>query len=111
MVIFTVTRKFPVNSNGWHGEVDVQLSPFGLLLLSHPLNSSEQHTRADLEFSSDFEENLATTLVQPPCKYNDGKKGSKNTYARFKMKDFLPMFLTCKVENTSEDILDSTPSV
>ena len=52
--IFTVTRKFPVNSNGWHGEVDVQLSLFGLLLLTQPLNSSEQHTRADLEFSSDF---------------------------------------------------------
>ena len=51
----TVTRKFPVNSNGWHGEVDVQLSLFGLLLLTQPLNSSEQHTRADLEFSSDFE--------------------------------------------------------
>ena len=51
----TVTGKFPVNSNGWHGEVDVQLSLFGLLLLTQPLNSSEQHTRADLEFSSDFE--------------------------------------------------------
>ena len=38
-----------------HGEVDVQLSLFGLLLLTQPLNSSEQHTRADLEFSSDFE--------------------------------------------------------
>ena len=50
----TVTRKFPVNSNGLHGEVDVQLSPFGLLLLTQPLNSSEQHTRANLEFSSNF---------------------------------------------------------
>ena len=47
----TVTKKFPVNSNG---EVDVQLSLFGLLLLTQPLNSSKQHTRADLEFSSDF---------------------------------------------------------
>ena len=36
------------------GDVDVQLSLFGLLLLSQPLHSSEQHTRADLEFSSDF---------------------------------------------------------
>ena len=54
MVIFTVTRKFQVNSNGWNGEVDVQLSTIGLLFLSQPLNSSEQHTIADLEFSSDF---------------------------------------------------------
>ena len=51
----TVTRKFPVNSNGWNGEVDVQLSLFGLLLLTQPLNSSEQHTRANLEFSSNFD--------------------------------------------------------
>ena len=36
------------------GEVDGELSPFGLLLHTQPLNSSEQHTRADLEFSSDF---------------------------------------------------------
>ena len=50
----TVTRKFPVNSNELHGEVDVQISLFGLLLLTQPLQSSEQHTRADLEFSSDF---------------------------------------------------------
>ena len=51
----TVTRKFPVNSNGWYGEVAVQLSLFGLLLLTQPLHSSEQHTRANLEFSSDFD--------------------------------------------------------
>ena len=51
----TVTRKFPVNSNGLHEEVDVQLSPFGLLLLNQPLHSLEQHTRADLEFSSGFD--------------------------------------------------------
>jgi hypothetical protein len=38
-----------------HGEVDVQLSPFGLLLLTQPLHSSEQHTKANLEFSSNFE--------------------------------------------------------
>ena len=54
----TVTRKFPVNSNGLNGEVDVQLPLFGLLLLIQPLYSSEQHkeleARADLEFSSDF---------------------------------------------------------
>ena len=37
-----------------HGEVDVQLSLVGLLLLTQPLHSSEQHIRADLEFSSDF---------------------------------------------------------
>ena len=37
------------------GEVDVQLSLYGLLLLTQPVHSSEQHTRADLEFSSDFD--------------------------------------------------------
>ena len=42
-ILLTVTRKFPVNSNGLHGEVDVQLSPFGLLLLTQPFHSSEQH--------------------------------------------------------------------
>ena len=36
-----------------HGEVDVQVSPFWLLLLTQPL-TSEQHTRANLEFSSNF---------------------------------------------------------
>ena len=51
---YTVTRKFAVNSNGWYGEVAVQLSLLSLLLLTQPLNSSEQHTRANLEFSSDF---------------------------------------------------------
>ena len=52
--ISTVTRKLPVNSNGLHGDVDLQLSLYGLLLLTQPLHSLEQHTRADLEFSSDF---------------------------------------------------------
>ena len=46
-IVSTVTRKLPVNSNGLHGEVDVQLSLFGLLLLTQPLHSSEQHTRAN----------------------------------------------------------------
>mgnify|MGYP001244204794 FL=1 len=32
----------------------MQLSLFGLLLLTQPLHSSEQHTRANLEFSSNF---------------------------------------------------------
>ena len=32
----------------------MQLSLFGLLLLTQPLNSSEQDTRANLEFSSNF---------------------------------------------------------
>jgi hypothetical protein len=32
----------------------VQLSPYGLLLLTQPLQSSEQHIRANLEFSSNF---------------------------------------------------------
>ena len=56
----TVTRKFPVNSNGLHGEVDGELSPFGLLLLTQPLHPSEQHTRANLEFSSNFGQNIAS---------------------------------------------------
>ena len=32
----------------------MQLTLFRLLLLTEPLNSSEQHTRAYLEFSSNF---------------------------------------------------------
>ena len=32
----------------------MQLSLFGLLLLTQPLHSSEQQTRANLEFSSNF---------------------------------------------------------
>ena len=32
----------------------MQLSLFGLLLLTQPLHSSEQHTRANLEFSNNF---------------------------------------------------------
>ena len=32
----------------------MQLSLFGLLLLTQPLNSSKQDTRANLEFSSNF---------------------------------------------------------
>ena len=38
-----------------YGEVETQFLLFGLLLHTQPLNSSEQHTRADLEFSSDFD--------------------------------------------------------
>ena len=34
--------------------VDVQLSLYGLLLLTQPVHSSEQHIRANLEFSSNF---------------------------------------------------------
>ena len=33
----------------------MQLSPYGLVLLTQPLQSSEQHIRANLEFSSNFE--------------------------------------------------------
>ena len=33
----------------------MQLSPYELLLLTQPLHSSEQHIRANLEFSSNFE--------------------------------------------------------
>ena len=36
------------------GEVETQFLLSGLLLHTQPLHSSEQHTRADLEFSSDF---------------------------------------------------------
>ena len=45
------------------GEDDVQHSPFGLLLFTQPLHSSEQHTRADLEFFSDFDYTLITNDV------------------------------------------------
>ena len=41
------------------GEVETQFLLFGLLLHTQPLNSSEQHTRANLEFSSNFEETMA----------------------------------------------------
>ena len=37
-----------------YGEVETQFLLFGLLLHTQLPNSSEQHTRADLEFSSDF---------------------------------------------------------
>ena len=33
----------------------MQLSPYRLLLLTQPLHSSEQHIRANLEFSSNFD--------------------------------------------------------
>ena len=36
------------------GEVETQFLLFGLLLHTQPLNSTEQHTKADLEFSSNF---------------------------------------------------------
>ena len=36
------------------GEVETQFSLSGLLLHTQPLHSSEQHTRAHLEFSSNF---------------------------------------------------------
>ena len=40
----------------------MQLSLFGLLLLTQPLNLSEQDTRANLEFSSNF----AIRVVESP---------------------------------------------
>ena len=43
-----------VESDELYGEVETQFLLFGLLLHTQPLNSSEQHTKADLEFSSDF---------------------------------------------------------
>ena len=70
IILSTVTRKFPVNSNGMHGEVDVQLSLFGLLLPTQPLHSSEQHSRANLEFSSNSdlypERGQKQTFFDPP---------------------------------------------
>ena len=41
----------------------MQLSLFLLLLLTQPLHSSEQHTRANLEFSSNFEFTEGETLI------------------------------------------------
>ena len=40
----------------------MHLSLFGLLLLTQPLHSSEQHTRANLEFSSNFDSNYNNFL-------------------------------------------------
>ena len=37
-----------------YGEVGMQFLLSELLLHTQPLNSSEQHTKDDLEFSSDF---------------------------------------------------------
>ena len=57
--LFSFTRILPVNSNGRIERVMyVQLSPYGLLLLTQPLHSSEQHIRANLEFSSNFDQNV-----------------------------------------------------
>ena len=46
----------------------MQLSLYGLLLLTQPLQSSEQHIRTNLEFSSNFGFSipLSTTLYQKP---------------------------------------------
>ena len=56
----------------------MQLSPYGLLLLTQPLQSSEQHIRANLEFSSNFgrkgeyregeEKKLTTHIILRPSK-------------------------------------------
>ena len=43
-------------------EVETQFLLFGLLLHTQPLNSSEQHKIADLEFSSDFDKNNGKSL-------------------------------------------------
>ena len=40
----------------------MQLSPYGLLLLTQPLHSSEQHIRANLEFSSNFDYSMTLPL-------------------------------------------------
>jgi hypothetical protein len=41
----------------------VQFSPYGLLLLIQPLHSSEQHIRANLEFSSNFAQAIPIWLL------------------------------------------------
>ena len=49
----------------------MQLSLFGLLLLTQPLHSSEQHTRANLDFSSNFGNfinRLRLQIFHTPCK-------------------------------------------
>ena len=43
----------------------MQLSPYGLLLLIQPLHSSEQHIKANLEFSSNFGYEAAHGCPQP----------------------------------------------
>ena len=65
-----------------NGEVDVQLSLFGLLLLTQPLHSSEQQTRANLEFSSNFAIALGVTprgpkYTQQPWKGGDQPQASE----------------------------------
>ena len=41
----------------------MQVSLFGLLLLTQPLHSSEQHTRVNLEFSSNFDKHIGDGMV------------------------------------------------
>ena len=54
----------------------MQLSLFGLLLLTQPLNSSEQDTRANLEFSSNFGPRLS--LRELFVRYAGGQRISLN---------------------------------
>ena len=51
----------------------MQLSPYGLLLLTQPLQSSEQHIRANLEFSSNLE--FSTNFVGKGGVKKSGKTG------------------------------------
>ena len=53
------------------GEVETQFSLSGLLLYTQPLHSSEQHTRAHLEFSSHFDFSIAELRLQLNVKNAD----------------------------------------
>ena len=70
------------------GEFDVQLSLFGLLLLTQPLNSSEQHTRADLKFSSDFAKINQIVAIFEEVLTNCRSLYSQNTIISFAIADF-----------------------
>ena len=45
----------------------MQLSPYGLLLLTQPLQSSEQHIRANLELPSNFVNDVAILKSSERC--------------------------------------------
>ena len=54
----------------------MHFSPYGLLLLTQPLQSSEQHIRANLEFSSNFAVDLGRSFMEVPWKGGWQKKNS-----------------------------------
>ena len=81
------------------GEVDVQLSLFGLLLLTQPLNSSEQDTRANLEFSSNFDifmekqYKIKLKSCSKRKKFHTGRDLTKNAF-----RDYKTFYLDGKVQ-------------